>query len=566
MTRQPGSRVVATTNSFVAIVLVVLLASVALVVRPPSPPGIAEFAPQATRPITRAPANQGVFARAGGAACGTACVTPPQVRVRSGGRPLPPPRAQGVPSALQCYSWPDGSVTQTFDPQSPPCIATWPDAARGNSGATSPGVTGTEIRVVLPDDGKQLANLRPVVDFINSHFQLYGRHVRLVPFDGTAAGTAEGDAAAAKKAASLKPFASLDFQALYSDLKTHQGYVRHLAQSRIITVIAGRELYTASLVQQLAPYLWTYGPTWEQSQHAAAQVICRELAGQPARHSAQFAGQRRKFAIFTADDVDEGHVPDFSVLQSEASRCDQTLPVVTYNADGALDGQATSQQQAALTLQGDGITTLVYVSEHCCIPDAQVASMSRNGYHPEWLLMGLPGDEDESILSLSTEADELRQFMTVAPYNRILPYAQEPGMQVYSTEHATDVASGMSPDCVIECYHELLLLASGIQAAGPMLTPESFRDGLQSLSFPNPGTGVAPYWQARVGFGAQSFEMQQDLALGWWNPNAARHRPTLSISSRTSGGGFCYVDHAKRWSADDLPSGDHFFDAATAAC
>ena len=42
--------------------------------------------------------------------------------------------------------WPDGKVTQTFDPQSPACIASWPEAAKGNGGATTRGVSTSTTR------------------------------------------------------------------------------------------------------------------------------------------------------------------------------------------------------------------------------------------------------------------------------------------------------------------------------------------------------------------------------------------------------------------------------------
>ena len=45
-------------NAGVSVTLVLLLAFVALVVKPPAPPGIAEFAPQASKPITKAPNSQ----------------------------------------------------------------------------------------------------------------------------------------------------------------------------------------------------------------------------------------------------------------------------------------------------------------------------------------------------------------------------------------------------------------------------------------------------------------------------------------------------------------------------
>src|SRR5690349_6960974 len=130
---RPGGRAVPVVNGLLPVGLVVVLAVVALVVKPPSPPGIAEFAPQASKPISRAPLSQSARFGTDGAACTTRQSCAPGKDI-SGAAPTPVPAgvvSSGVPSALQCYTWPDGSVTQTFDPQSPPCIATW-DTASGN--------------------------------------------------------------------------------------------------------------------------------------------------------------------------------------------------------------------------------------------------------------------------------------------------------------------------------------------------------------------------------------------------------------------------------------------------
>src|SRR5436309_2012311 len=69
-------RVVALSNGLIATALVAVLAAVALVVRPPAPPGIAEFAPQATKPITKAPPGQAALHGSGAGTCaaGQSCL------------------------------------------------------------------------------------------------------------------------------------------------------------------------------------------------------------------------------------------------------------------------------------------------------------------------------------------------------------------------------------------------------------------------------------------------------------------------------------------------------------
>src|SRR5688572_21324032 len=182
MTSRRSQLPVVAVNAVIAVTVLALVAVLALVVKPPAPPGIAAFAPQASKPITKAPLGQSAQSGEGAGECaeGQVCTGPSSSPSASATSVLPstgpslPPMTRGVPSALQCYTWPSGAVTQTFDPQSPPCIATWDDR-KGNGGATSPGVTATEVRVAFPMHSNASwstwPRLQPIVDFFNTRFQ-----------------------------------------------------------------------------------------------------------------------------------------------------------------------------------------------------------------------------------------------------------------------------------------------------------------------------------------------------------------------------------------------------------
>src|SRR5687767_11827874 len=230
MAARRGNWPVVAVNAVVAVTVLALVAVLALVVKPPAPPGIAAFAPQAAKPITKAPLGQSAELGTGEGQCadGQVCTGPstspaPSASALPSVGPSLPSEARGVPSALQCYTWPDGTVTQTFDPQSPPCIASWDDT-KGNGGVTSPGVTATEIRVALPVNNTvsptgSWPDLKPIVDFLNTRYQFYGRKIRIVPFVSQQANAQYtgifNDPAAQRADASqitqLKVFATTDF-------------------------------------------------------------------------------------------------------------------------------------------------------------------------------------------------------------------------------------------------------------------------------------------------------------------------------------------------------------------
>src|SRR5688500_4399113 len=112
-----GQWPVAGINAGVGLTILILVAVLALVVNPPAPPGIAAFAPQASKPITKAPLGQSAQSGEGAGECseGQVCTGPSASPSASGAAALPstgpsiPPVRRGVPSALQCYTWPDGT-------------------------------------------------------------------------------------------------------------------------------------------------------------------------------------------------------------------------------------------------------------------------------------------------------------------------------------------------------------------------------------------------------------------------------------------------------------------------
>jgi hypothetical protein len=562
-----GSRAVTAVNGAVAIGVVVVLAAVALVVKPPAPPGVSEFAPQAAKPISKAPPGQSSQFGNGAGACqvGLTCTGPQSTRAPLPAATHPVKGVEGVPSALQCYTWPDGSVTQTFDPQSPPCVASWPEAEKGNGGATSQGVTSGSIRIAVPVRGSVASarGIQPLIDFFNSQFQFYGRRMVLVPFVTSGYGRdLSSQRADGAQLASLRVFGSLDYAWTEFRLKDISTYLDLAAKAHVVTVSAGRQLQPSDLLDERAPYLWSYGQPMDVRERALGNVICRQLAGKPARHSSEFAVTPRKFGVLVPSPrVLGGNTsPDVADLKAALGRCGIHPEVATYNSTNQ-DANDTSLAQQMVAWKGDGVTSVIFVSAGT--GDATMRTASQVGYHPEWLTLGSHMDDAEVNWS-QEPPDQLRSLFGLGAWDRHVNEADEPVSRAYASQGPGSTPGGLGLWYTQPIYHELLLLASGIQAAGANLTPTTFESGLQALPFPNPGGGAAPYYQAHVGFGT-SHVMVVDDALVWWNP-AIRGQNACAGGCPDPQGGFCYVDHAARWHPEAFPDADRFFDLAESAC
>ena len=554
-------------NAAVVLAVLVLVAAVALVVRPPSPPGLAEFAPQATRTITTAPPTQA--AKFGGA--GAPCVGPDPCSTTTTASPVGPTTtlaaaaAQGVPSALQCFTWPNGAVTQTSDPQSPPCVATWPGAAKGNGGATSPGVSATTIRVAYPQDtsSSSYADAASMIDFFNTHFELYGRQFELVPFPSQQATDAPTESPTqqqsdAAEAASKQVFASFDFLDNEPFAPAGPAYLDTLANKGVLTVSGGwpPPATSESAMAAHAPYEWSYYQPESAVLTAFGRWVCRQLVGRDAAHAPGYQSSKRKFALVLPTTSLMGPTPPgMDELDADLAGCGLSqIPVVYYS--NSEDDSALSE--SFVQLKANGVTTILYYPYYFGDnPWAPQQVAQSDHYNPEWATIGW----NDLVIWNTREVpnSEANLSFGVAGWNKDIALADQPWYQAY-------LAGGGNPSIAgeyytgVALYRELLVLASGVQMAGPHLTPQSFGRALQTTVFPNPGAGGQPDYQAAANF-SQGHELVNDFVEFWENPSfsEADAANAIEVGAGDPYGAFCYVGLGARLTGDPWPATDSFY-------
>ena len=579
--RSKRSWPVALLNGGVGLVLLLIVAVLALVVNPPAPPGIAAFAPQANKPITQAPLSQSAAFGEGDGQCAegqdcaaraTTTTTTPEATTTTL-RPVAgkvPPR--GVPSSLQCYTWPDGTVTQTFDPQSPPCIATWDDS-QGNGGATSKGVTESEIRVAMPvwETAPGWPTVKPIVDFFNTRFQFYGRKITIVPFISQQANAQatgefhipETQRADAAQITQLDVFATTDFVDPVHYSWSLPVFRDALTRNKIVSIHGGETPPYGTVADIVAsqPYEWTYYTPAEPVLRNTARLTCRQLVGKTARHAQDTAlhSVTRKFAVMAPVDASlGGPLPGLDTMLQVLSGCDVKPRVVRYDyADRAMQASMSATMNE---LRNDGVTSIIWFPyAGGGTPRHPWFVADSIGYRPEWVVIGW--HQYQTAFELNNPQSQTAGAFGVGIWNKMPALEQEMWHRAY-------LAAGGDPAVVNggglpggrPFYQELLLLASGIQMAGPDLTPETFAEGLQSTKFPNPGAGAPPYYQAKVGFGPDDVTMVEDYNGFWLDIRLAGPEVSRQKNLNTSRG-FCYVDLGSRWTFDTWPTTDRFYES-----
>lgn len=529
--------------------ILLLVAIAALTTRQQQPPSIAEFAPQAVEQITDAPAEQSSEFGSGAGGGGQAAGAPtPAPAVSRPDRPF-----VDVPRTRRCVGSPPRQIE---DPQSPPCV---PYFAGDNGGATWEGVTADEIRVMIPTTDGQRPFFEALRRFFNSRFEFYGRQLVFAygrdDIGSASPQTQRAEAQAAKE--QHKVFASTFYRGA-------QGFYYHdeLARLRVLNATGAYFPNERDYVQERRPYTWQYLMAADDMFRNLGEWACKRLVGGKAVHGGDaVAGRERVFgiALQTYHDGDQTG-PDG--LEAELGTCDAWSAFTVRNGVRQDAGGEATQASAVdpvtssnvmLRMQEAGVTTVFCLCQ-LFTTGALMKAATNQGYFPEWVLSSYgPNDINSAILLGSFPPEQIEhafglnlQPRQVAPANEPYRWAAREGDPAYSDDGTANAIGNRS-----EIYRPLLLLASGIQMAGPVLTPETFEAGLHRTTFPNP---AHPNMAGEVGFGRRGYSMTTDGAEIWWSNEA---------QSPYAGdrGTWCWVDGGRRHRKGSWPEDgrDPFF-------
>jgi hypothetical protein len=199
-------------------------------------------------------------------------------------------------------------------------------------------------------------------------------------------------------------------------------------------------------------------------------------------------------------------------------------------------GEDPNRLVAMRRFADSGVTTLLVLGQS--VSYYMMPAATRVGFRPEWVGVGDEGQYSPGAWSNSP--DQSAQALGIAAGNKPVPGGADPYSQVVAGR------SGYTPrQADAGFYAEMLILASGIQMAGPRLTPATFGAALQDTDFPNPGAGAPPTWQASVGF-ANGHAMLDDVGVWWWDGTAS--------NGNAQPGNFCLARRGQRWSLGTWPS------------
>ena len=521
--------------SAMSMALLALLGALTITATQTPPPAIAEFAPQATEQIQEAPPEQSsdVGEGVGGDTSGSETASSSTTTTAPGSTTATtrPTIEQG--RLRRCFGDPP---RQTEDPQSPPCV---PFFEGDNGGATSRGVTADAIRVAVTR-GTDASHVRAIEAYFNKRYEFYGRKLRLET-TGTFGSGCPAQRAEAVSIDSLEMFAATDAgtansSCLYDELARRKIVVSEVSYA-----------FTEGQAAARHPFLWSYLMGVDRMFSTAGDLTCARLAGGNATYSTDPAMREtpRKFGVIVQTANRDTALPVDPLLAS-LKRCGIT-PAETVVYDFAEDN-GTRGRDAVTRMQSAGVTTIICM----CIIVVEATlgpSAEAQRYYPEWMINSYGSNDYDVLTKSSWSGARQRQALfgfTVQPPQR--PLEREPAWAAYTeidpslrVDHATSIN-------LITLYRSLLLLASGIQLAGPKLTPDTFASGLQRAQFPNPPD---PGNSGAVGFRGPDHGMTDDAAEFWWSEQETGADGTV--------GGICYVDNGARRRPGSWPQGPAAF-------
>jgi len=436
-----------------------------------------------------------------------------------------------------------------------------------NGGATAQGVTADEITLVYYEglqgdpiisyitdaisvddtNAQQFETMQGLVEYYEAYYELYGRKINLVTFEGT--GLANDDVAARADAAAIaeqyQPFAVLGGPALTN------AFADELA-AREILCIGCTPGQPADFYTERDPYVWGLDGSAIQKQTHVIEFIEKQLVGKNAEHGGDAVKDLpRTFGLVYLDSSDaSGELADR--LAGEMERIGAPFAeVVAYALDPAtIQAQAT---QVITKMKAAGVTTVVFSGDPVAPRDFTKEATAQE-YFPEWVIAASTLVDVTAFARTYDQQQWQHAFGVTSLAARSDPTARG-AYAIYEWFHG---APPPADDTIGTIAPNPALFFAVMQGVGPNLTAEGFRDAL----FASPGT-VPAVSQPYLTYGDKGYWGDDldyfgvdDATVLWWDPNA-----TGPDEIRKEGTGmYQYVDGGARYLPGAWPTEEKLFD------
>jgi hypothetical protein len=472
----------------------------------------------------------------------------------------PPQAAAGLPPAAAC----DPATGRIKVPTrfAPPCVP----PVTANGGATYQGVTGDTITVAVyltrldpaaqallqaagfndsEEDVK--ATTRAYVDYFEHHYQTWGRKVKLVFV--TPSGADDDDAAA--RADAIRVATEIRAFASWGGPIATTAYADELAARKVLcicTISQPIEYYLAR-----APYVISTLMSSTQGYIHRAEYVGKRLAGRLARHAGDvlLSQQTRSFGLLYYETAEQSYRSGVEFFERELVRYGVRLTEKLAFTGANIDPAATQEQARTLIarLKQAGVTSVIYAGDPLS-PVFFTQEATRQRYSPEWVLTGA-AFTDTTFFARTYDQTQWAHAFGLSFLPARIPLQQGDAWRLHEWHHGRPPAARASHPLI---YTVPWTFYTGMHLGGPVVTPQSIRDGL----FRFPPTGKGSLTSVHVSFGRHGvwpfddYLANDDATEVWWDGTAAGEDEV----GQQGLGMYRYVAGGRRYLPGEHPSDD----------
>ncbi|MEN3273157.1 MAG: hypothetical protein V7636_1918 [Actinomycetota bacterium] len=420
----------------------------------------------------------------------------------------------GTGTTVGGYPCTKGARQIPYSQYADPCLAKYEG---GNGGATWNGVTADTIKIIIrvPSDASgpnaQAVNkvseqagqatsdqayqyATDMLPLFNKTFELYGRKVELVKFNGQGNGTDEAqskgqEAACADAnaiASSVHGFGVVGWGFGYMS----QPFSECAKQYKLFVPLGAPYFPEDTYYKRWDPYVWAGTMECTRIAHDVAEYVGKRLANRNAKWAGDLTYQKtkRKFATYVPDNPGYGHC--VSITQSDMKNKYNVDPGDRYNYALDVSQFPSEAERGVIQFHAAGDTTLI----NACDPLSTIfltQSASSQNWHPEWFIIGVAAQDTDGYARLwdQGEVDGHLFGLSQLGSDRKVQAKDGEAAQFYKQATGHDMPSGAAL-----IYYFMMQLFNQLQAAGPTLTPQNIGNATHALPPAGGANGAAGTW------------------------------------------------------------------------
>lgn len=479
------------------------------------------------------------------------------------------------PSTKRCVGRPP---RQTEDKLSPPCVAHF---SGNNGGATYPGVTADEIRILIyhdcciqnqssrgvepdppdtyydlgaPEDPDQPSSvaartLRAFQSYFNERYQTYGRRVHFwLYFAPSYVSTQNRSPESRRRDAienykKIQPFAVLT----YTTYGHEYAYLETMARRGVMNFGADQS-QDESFYRRFPKLVWGYQPSLQILARQYSSYVCTKVVPYPVSFSgnAGHNGRPRRLGMLYLENSQYPEIKKFATLVEERVRaCGGNIVLTRPFTESGQAATGTDAETAALNMaafQSEDVTTILWPQGFETLHSKAAANIN---YRPEWVVAGDRSHDGNRAASFQEQS--VWQHAWVVSNLTLQP-------ETLDTDCAHALREGdpeihpldITHTCTLRnFYNELRQLFTGIQVAGPKLGPPTIDRGfhaIPSIASTDPSV-PACYYEAN------DYTCVKDAIAMWWDPSQRSSSNTQGCWRMAEGGQRYLVE---RWREGDV--------------